>query len=904
VVVGAAAGAAAVMNLLADAAVEAAENGAWPPLSGAGELAGYLIGGAAAGVAIVLAVDAAGRALLRSFSADAIRRFTQLDPLSHLPLLAVVLGAWGIRVPLPLVVMALLAVKGALLLVAVLPERRAAMTSMGWLSFLFLISGFAAMIYQVVWQRTLFAAFGVNIESITIVVSLFMFGLGLGSLVGGALSRRFPGKAAWLFLVCELGIGVFGAVSLPLMERVSAATLHGGLWEVSLAVFALLAVPTMLMGATLPILVTHLHRHLNNVGKSVGLLYCINTIGSAVACFLTVDLMFLFLGQQSSVLVAAGCNLAVGVLVWQYARATARTRGEGVSPSRPAGILATTKRNEDGLPAADGDAGLTYSIDQDKGTPNAGETSASRALPFSRRAFVLFFAAASGYISLSQEMLWMRIVSMMTGGKPSVFAHVLGFFLVGVALGALWGEKLCARRFGRGESPVRFVGGMLLISGLFYYVSIAGVARLNQADTTLGLAAVHIVVAMVSLLLGGLFPVLCHYGARAGGSVGVAVSRIYVANIVGSTAGPLLTGFVLMEYVSTANIILGLSVATVVLGGAAWLFDRGWSKFVAAVVALAVVAGMFAQHGRAYSDLLEAFQRRAPFRHVSETRSGVAGVEADPDGGPDTMYGGGVYDGQFAIDPIADTNIITRAYMIAALHPDPKDVLEVGLSTGSWSRVLANYVPVERLTIVEINGGYLDIMSHYPEQDSLRTDAKVTIHIDDGRRWLHRNPDAKFDFILQNTTWHWRSQITGLISEEYLRLVKSRLKPGGVFYYNSTGSQEIPRTASRVFKHVTKFNSFYAASDSPFEITPDRIRENLTQFTHNGTPGGQPTFDLNNPDHVACIEKLATAPLDDQGDAWRARNDLRVITDDNMATEYKLFRWYNSKATWMAYWKK
>lgn len=844
------------------------------------DLARYMVGGAVLGLAAMLLIDRAGRLLLRSFSPETAARFARFDALTYLPALATVLGAWGIGVPPALVVMALLAAKGLLLLTAVLPERRAAMASMGWLSFLFLISGFAAMIYQIVWQRTLFAAFGVNIESITIVVSLFMFGLGLGSLVGGMLSHRFPNRAPLMFLCCELGIGVFGLISLPLIGKVSAATLHGSLWEVSAAIFALLCVPTMLMGATLPILVTHLNRHIKNVGKSVGLLYCINTVGSAVACFLTVDLLFLFLGQQSSVLVAAACNFTVGVLVWQYARRAAQQSG----------VQGRDAASEVVPPSSVSDLGVQ----------------SSAIVPWSHRAFVLFFAAASGYISLSQEMIWMRVVSVMTGGRPSVFAHVLGFFLIGVALGALFGEKLCARRLSGGASPIRYVGGMLLVSGVFYYFSIAGTAWLHEASSAMGLVATHIVVAVVSLLLGGLFPLLCHYGARSGASVGLAVSRIYVANIVGSTLGPLLTGFVFMQYFSTDRIILGLSAATVVLGGVAWLFDTGWLRVLAAFGAAAIVAAMCGIHGGAYAHLLERIQGEAPdagrpfaYRYVSETRSGVAGIVADPRG--DTIYGGGKYDGRYTIDPFIDSNIITRAYMIAGLHPDPQDVLEVGLSSGSWSRVLANYAPVKHVTIVEINGGYLDLLDHYPQSASLKTDPKVSIHIDDGRRWLNRNPDAKFDFILQNTTFHWRSEITNLLSKEYLLLCKSHLKPGGVIYYNTTWAPEVSYTAARVFTHVVRYKSFVAASDSPFTATPEQIRANLLKFAYQG----QPTFDPKNPAHQGTMDDLSDAQLVDIGDELRTNKEgLLTITDDNMATEYKLVRWYNPKRTWTEYLQK
>src|SRR5207249_6743795 len=91
-------------------------------------------------------------------------------------------------------------------------------SSLRYLAFLFLLSGFAALIYQIVWQRTLFASFGVDVESVTIIVSLFMFGLGLGSLAGGWLQHHLPNRAPHLFLICETGIGLFGTVSLPLIR--------------------------------------------------------------------------------------------------------------------------------------------------------------------------------------------------------------------------------------------------------------------------------------------------------------------------------------------------------------------------------------------------------------------------------------------------------------------------------------------------------------------------------------------------------------------------------------------------------------------------------------------------------------------------------------------------------------
>ena len=123
------------------------------------------------------------------------------------------------------------------------------------LGYLFLLSGSSAIIYQIAWQRTLYTSFGINIESITMIVSIFMFGLGMGSLLGGQLSKKFPNKLPFLFLICEIVIGLFGLVSISLIKQVSIFTLHASPWSLAIIIYGLLAIPTLAMGATLPILV-------------------------------------------------------------------------------------------------------------------------------------------------------------------------------------------------------------------------------------------------------------------------------------------------------------------------------------------------------------------------------------------------------------------------------------------------------------------------------------------------------------------------------------------------------------------------------------------------------------------------------------------------------------------------
>jgi spermidine synthase len=212
------------------------------------------------------------------------------------------------------------------------------------------------------------------------------------------------------------------------------------------------------------------------------------------------------------------------------------------------------------------------------------------------------------------------------------------------------------------------------------------------------------------------------------------------------------------------------------------------------------------------------------------------------------------------------------------LHNNPKRILEIGLASGSWSRVLAAYEPVEHITSIEINPGYLKLISHYPDAAPLLTDPKRTIHIDDGRRWLLRHPDEKFDFILQNTTFHWRDHATNLLSVEYFQLCKAHLNPGGVIYVNTTDNDDVTFTAAAVFKHVVRVSKFIAFSDAQFTNTQDQIRANLMRFHMNDN---QVLADLKK-----VLEDLSKHDLTDVAPAIRTDKTLRLITDDNMRPEF------------------
>ena len=183
---------------------------------------------------------------------------------------------------------------------------------------LFFVSGVAALVYQVCWQRLLFSAFGVDIDSVTIIVSVFMLGLGLGALVGGDLADRRPALALRFFALAEFGIGTFGLFSPAIIRATGEMFVGAPQWQVAIANFLLLLIPTCLMGATLPILVAHVTRMWGNVGKSIGLLYQVNTFGAAFGVATVGFGWFLLFELDTAIRMAAVLNILVSVLtlVW------------------------------------------------------------------------------------------------------------------------------------------------------------------------------------------------------------------------------------------------------------------------------------------------------------------------------------------------------------------------------------------------------------------------------------------------------------------------------------------------------------------------------------------------------------------------------------------------------------
>ncbi|MCO5398522.1 spermidine synthase [Ralstonia soli] len=721
---------------------------------------------------------------------------------------------------------------------------------------LFFFSGFPALIYQLVWQRALFRIFGVNIESVTIVVTAFMLGLGLGSLAGGLLSKRRRLPLLPLLAAIELLTGAFGFVSIDIFDRVGTLALGLPLGLTAAVTLALVLVPTLLMGATLPILVGHLARRSGNVGNAVGLLYYVNTLGAGVACLACAVLLFPFLGMQAAVHMAVAMNVAVAV-----------------------GALFMHWRGR--LEASALETRLS---------------TVSTAAPALHFAPILVLACVGGAISLSYEIFFFRTISYATGSGASAFAATLGAFLVGIASGSRQAGEWCANPI---ELGMRQLAASLLKANLVGLLFLPLLTHFVVFGTAM-LGAALLMVFLLARNLGALLPCLAHWGVSADGHAGMRTALLYLANIVGSATGSILTGFVLMDHLSLVGIAAGLVVA----GAACAALLYAWlplslqlrQRYMAGAGALGVLA--VAVMPALSSGVLESLlwkgepDAKGPFAQVIENRSGI--ITVDQEG---AVYGGGMYDGRFNVDLRHDTNGILRPYALSLFHPHPRDVLMIGLASGSWAQVIANNPDVRSLTIVEINPGYVALVANHPQVASLLDNPKVSIVTDDGRRWLRMHPERQFDAIVSNTTWHYRANATNLLSVEFLRLAEGHLNPAGILYYNTTDSERVQRTACLVFPYGARFSNHMVVSGAPLAWDFEHWRQTLDAYRIDGRP--MLDASLGQGRIIAGgLQRLGEAAQRGGGDSREdAMEDcsrvlartagLVPVTDDNMGTEWR-----------------
>jgi spermidine synthase len=522
------------------------------------------------------------------------------------------------------------------------------------------------------------------------------------------------------------------------------------------------------------------------------------------------------------------------------------------------------------------------------------ETSIKSSTPNLALSTALILAGAGGFVSLSYEIFFFRTVSFATGSNASAFAITLSVFLIGLASGGRDAGRKCEKA--TGSALARLPVDALIKANLLGIAFLPLINHLTWFPPGTIIALI-LMVFLIARYWGSLLPYLAGISVRADNSAGMHTALLYLANIVGSAAGSIITGFILMDRFGLVaiNMILVLAgLLCIILLIGALRFPRPHQiRYGTLAASMALIGLLTVPFGS--KKILETLQWKGaafaqPFVQTVENRSGIITVTKDG-----TVYGNGIFDGQFNIDLKNDTNGIVRPYALSLFHPAPRQVLMIGLSSGSWAQVIANNPHVESLTIVEINPGYLSLIRTAPEVSSLLKNKKVAIVTDDGRRWLRANPQRKFDAIVSNTTFHFRSNATNLLSVEFLEIIRRHLHPGGIFFYNTTSSDRVQRTGCVSFTDGARFLNHVVLSDTPIFWDFARWRRTLESYSIDG----KENFQVPNAQHQAKLDELVSWQnhLDQRGtpgaqiercsDILVRTAGKELVTDDNMGSEWR-----------------
>jgi len=504
-------------------------------------------------------------------------------------------------------------------------------------------------------------------------------------------------------------------------------------------------------------------------------------------------------------------------------------------------------------------------------------------LPFP---LALILAAWFGFSALSYEIVWARLFSFASFGRAQAFGWMLGFYLIGLAFGALWSGKISQVERDRG-SALSLLGRCSALANILGFLIVPLCSWIAVIGNWFHFA---FLILLGSMLFGISLPLLCQFAIRSDSKAGARLSYVYLANIMGSGAGSFLTGFVLMDWlklwqIQTLLLASGLFLSTGLQFYCRRVFARDMLLW-GTMLLLLLVSGPL--HNGLYERLLygNKYQEGTRFSQTVESRHGVVNVTTNR-----LIYGGGIYDG------VIDTKFepgswLVRPYFISAVHPNPREVLVIGMASGAWTQILAGNPAIEKITVVEISEGYLQVVRRWPQVSSILSNPKVEIFIDDGRRWLRRNRDRKFDAVVMNTTFHWREFTSALLSREFLQNVGEHLKEGGIVLWNTTESPRAMRTGMAVFPHTMAVLNNCLGSFKPLTVDRNRWKNILENYRIDGSPLFDPESTTSG-ETLESILKFVDPPS--AGSDWHVRNRKemerdyppgKLITEDNLGSEY------------------
>lgn len=625
---------------------------------------------------------------------------------------------------------------------------------------LFVGSGCAALVYEVVWFQLLQLVIGVSAVSLGVLLGTFMAGLCLGSLL---FPRLVPARLHPLrvYAVIEIGIGAIGLlvlVTVPMVAGIYTAWAGSGSAGVvlrALAAGVCLLPPTLLMGATLPALSRWVESTPTGVAW-LGLFYAGNTAGAVLGSVLAGFYLLRVYDMPTASFVAAALNAGVALTSLVLAAIAGRpaAREATTPPPQPAGSSA-----------------------------------------------VYIATALSGLTGMAAEVVWTRHLSLLIGGTTYTFSLILAAFLAGIGIGSSAGAVL-GRAPGRARAALGWCQALLAVAIAWASYTLCTSLPFWPIDPSLSdnpwinfqIDVVRCLWAVLpaTLLWGASFPLALAALAAEGRDPARLVGRVYAANTVGGIIGSLVTSLVLVSAIGSQHteqiliLLCGISALVVlepVAGG--MTVRRPWVRFAAVVLVVMATCGtLMARAVPKLPGLLVAYGRftatkfgQGDVLYMGEGLSSSVAVTRLGNGTMSYHNAGKV---QASSDP-EDMRLQRMLGHLTTLVPKhPKSVLVIGCGAGVTAGAVSVDPAVSKVTIAEIEPLVVRTVSKYFSRynhDVIRN-PKVVVHVDDARHFLVTTKE-KFDAITSDPLDPWVKGAAMLYTKEFFELAKSHLNPGG-----------------------------------------------------------------------------------------------------------------------------
>jgi spermidine synthase len=686
-------------------------------------------------------------------------------------------------------------------------------------SILFFFSGAAGLIYQTVWVRLLELYFGVTLTATTLIVGAYMAGLGLGSLIGGRIAARSK-NTILLYGLIEAGIGIFGVFSPTLINWIGQNTAGSSYALVFVLSFALLLLPTLLMGMTLPLLTQAFVTRVETSGHVIGLLYGINTLGAAIGALAAGYILIGWFGFGGALLAAVILNFLVGA-----GAVLLKARFEIYSDAQTAPVVAPPRE-------------------------------------LWKYEAILFSAFLVGFIGMGFEMLWFRLLGIFNRHTAYGFPSILFVFLIALALGGwFWGRKIDASR-----DPVRLFWKLQITVGIVTassFLLMWALINLPQLQPWLqenfnqqrqqpipslirvgeelvfsrriflfGLLEYFLpIVLMVlpaGLLMGGGLPSLDRIAIDQVSVSGRRVGDIHLANIVGSVSGTLVTSFILLPLLGSELTLKVLSALTLSFLVIYLLTQKAPLRLsmIGLPLLLILLILLLPGRGQFYTRLYQAANGLESVA-LRESGDGILAITFRGEKtNPADLWIAGIKNSFFPSDGEYERSALTCA---AAAHP--KRILIIGMGGGNTANFITSLPGVEEVVIVELMEELGVFLNEYvPVAQSALNHPAVNYIVDDGRRYLYANPDEKFDMIFIDPLWSFTAGHNNLYSQEAVRLYRDRLSENGVFCAWVNEAHFIPKTAATVFPYSDLFDTYLVNSSQPLEYDADYMTQAYNSY--------------------------------------------------------------------------